>query len=107
MGTPATGVEGPAGVEVVGGFESDVGVSGLDAGDGDTVVGGMDVVWTTVVGPLDEGASVLDVKEKGVEGARGLDEGTDLISIPDENLGLVVLYILVLLAMVSVSLTRS
>lgn len=66
------------------------------------MVGGTDVVWMTVVGPLGEGALLLDVKEKGVEGARGLDEGTDLISKPDENLGLVILYILVLLlAMVS------
>ncbi len=40
------------------------------------VVGSMDVVWMMMDGALGDGASGLDVKEKGVEGARLEDGGT-------------------------------
>lgn len=49
-GGPGVGVLGPGGAVVgVGAGELVVGVSGVDAGDGVTVVGGIDVVSTTVL----------------------------------------------------------
>lgn len=71
-GTPAGEVV-ESGVDVVGGGELEVGVSGVDVVDGSIVVGGIDVVWMTVVGAL---GAKLDVEETRVEGAGVLEKVT-------------------------------
>lgn len=72
-GVPGGGVVG-SGDAVVGGGGSEEGVSGVELGDCTIVVGGIDVVWMTVGGPL---AEEPDVKETELEGARVLEGVTE------------------------------
>lgn len=59
----------------------EVGISGVDTEDGSTVVGANEVVWTTVLGPLDDGPFEIDEKDMGEDGAKLLEKVTVLLDM--------------------------
>lgn len=89
---------GGGGDGVVGGGELGVGASKVEVVAGTIVVGGIDVVWMTVDGPLGEEP---DVKETGVEGARVLAKETGSRQFLRGPMASMTLYIPVLLDMFS------